>query len=462
MKVLPFLEAIAFAKKQKVVLPDEYYGERIGLARAQARTISGLAGVDQIQSVFDKLDAVLNDGGTFRDFQKSVADGTLDVGLPKHRLELVFRNNIQTAYAAGRWQQVQANKENRPYLQYVAINDGRTRPSHARMNGHIAAVDDPWWTTHAPLNGYRCRCSQVSLTEAQAKKKGIKPASKAEPDQGWDYNPGEAPMQGLKQAAEHKKQTVHPKLAGVVDRAVANDGRPTTPQEAKDIGAAIRAHIESKGESVTLDSIYQELKARRSFDKVLANTSGGGKGVKSIKAVSVRYPDDWVKTSNDKGVTHAMYSGMLRGWHVIMTDKHDGKRVRLGGGFGIRTVKAGDSYIVTDGDKTSTHEFAHRLQSTIDGLDAIFQTEHRARTSADKLERLRELTGNKGYGNSEVAKKDHYVAPYFGREYGNGDAKEVMTMAFQHVLGGNKSEFDTLLAKDKALFDLTIGLLAAF
>ena len=221
MKPVPFLEAIKWAKAQKVVLPDEYYGERIGLARAQARTISGLAGVDQIQEVFSRLDEVRKSGGTFRDFQKSVEAGEIGVALPRHRLELIHRNNIQSSYMAGRWQQVQANKVNRPYLMYIAVNDGRTRPSHRRMHGHIARVDSDWWQTHHPLNGFRCRCAQRSITEAEAKRRGIKPAPKAEPDKGWDYNPGAAPMKGLEQAAKQKKKVVHKKLQGAVDKAVA-------------------------------------------------------------------------------------------------------------------------------------------------------------------------------------------------------------------------------------------------
>jgi len=460
MRPVPFKEALAYAERQNVVLTDEYYGERIGLARAQARTISGLAGVDQIQHVFDLLDAEMKNGGTFQSFRKAVAAGEIDIALPRHHLELIHRNNIQSAYAAGRWQQVQSNKANRPYLEYIAVNDGRTRPSHRRMHGHIAAVDDPWWATHHPLNGYRCRCSTRSVSAAEAKRKGIKPAPKAEPDKGWEYNPGMAPMEGLKQAAKQKKAVVHPKLRGVVDKAVVSNTRPQTPKQAKEIGAAIRQKIEQSG-PVTVDAVFSELTRIRSFDKVTADVGNGGKGAKSVVAASLSYPDDWVTIANKAGTTHVR-SAKSRGRHYVVNHSHDKKRVRVGGGFGVRTVHAGDSYIITGSHKTSVHEYAHRLQSTIPELDAIFQIEHKARTESDKLRRLRDITGNKAYKVDEVAKEDHYINPYFGREYGKGEAKEVMTMGFQHVLGGKKTEFDDLLNNDKSLFDLVIGLLAAF
>ncbi|MDX8382683.1 MAG: phage minor head protein [Ghiorsea sp.] len=219
MKPLPFVEAIAWAKVQGIVLPDEFYGERIAQARANARTISGLAGVDQIQSIFDKLDKVLASGGTFETFKKAVRAGDVGLGLPTHRLELIFRNNIQSAYMAGRWQQVERNKDNRPYLQYSAINDGRTRPSHRKMHGFIARVDDKIWNVWTPLNGHRCRCTVRSLSEKQAKALGISDKAKGKPDDGWDYNAGKTPSEGLKKAAEHKKTVVDGRLGDAVQRA---------------------------------------------------------------------------------------------------------------------------------------------------------------------------------------------------------------------------------------------------
>jgi len=55
---------------------------------------------------------------------------------------------------------------------YDAINDRRTRPAHAAMDGYIAPHDDPIWNTWYPLNGYRCRCSVIALSERQAHARG--------------------------------------------------------------------------------------------------------------------------------------------------------------------------------------------------------------------------------------------------------------------------------------------------
>ena len=66
------------------------------------------------------------------------------------RLDLIFRQNVMTAYAAGRWQRQQEAKKERPYLRYSAILDGRTRPAHRAWTGLCFPVDDPFWKTFLP------------------------------------------------------------------------------------------------------------------------------------------------------------------------------------------------------------------------------------------------------------------------------------------------------------------------
>ncbi len=190
-----FKEAMEYAASRKVVLPDDYYGKLVGIQRAQSVSVAGLAALEQIRFVIDKLADVLEKGGTFKSFQDSVREGGLDINLPTHRLENIFRTNIQAAYSRGRWEQQTRARGTRPYLMYDAINDSRTRPAHAAMDSIIRRWDDPFWATNYPTNGYRCRCTVISLTEAQAKKRGgptdpMPDPETTRPDPGWDYNPG--------------------------------------------------------------------------------------------------------------------------------------------------------------------------------------------------------------------------------------------------------------------------------
>ena len=128
----------------------------------------------------------------------------------RQRLETIFRTNLHTAYANGHWDSIQRTKERRPYLRYAAVMDDRTRPEHRAWHGTVLPVDDPWWETHAPPNGWNCRCRVIAVSERMLQRQGWqvseRPASPTRPvlnkrtgevaqvpvgiDLGWDYNPG--------------------------------------------------------------------------------------------------------------------------------------------------------------------------------------------------------------------------------------------------------------------------------
>ena len=175
MQPVTFLEALQYAHSKKVVLPDEFYSMDLK-TRQMATTVSFLSSLEQVESVIKSLNKTLASGGTFNDFQKLVAES--EIVLPKHYLDNVFRTNIQSAYGHGRWQQQQRNKDKRQYLMYSAINDSRVRPAHLALNRIVLPIDHPFWLTHYPPLGFRCRCTVIALTEKQALKYGITPDDK--------------------------------------------------------------------------------------------------------------------------------------------------------------------------------------------------------------------------------------------------------------------------------------------
>ena len=150
------VDAIEWARRREVELPADYYGKRIAQARALAFSVAGMAKLDQIEQVRDSLNRVLEEGGTFDAWREDMLRAPEALALPRRRLDNIFRTNLQSAYMAGRCRAIQAHKDTRPYLLYSAVNDSRTRPSHAAMDGTILPVDDPWWEAHMPPNGFRC------------------------------------------------------------------------------------------------------------------------------------------------------------------------------------------------------------------------------------------------------------------------------------------------------------------
>ncbi|WP_347473238.1 phage minor head protein (plasmid) [Acinetobacter thermotolerans] len=175
MQQVTFLEAMNYAHSRKIMLSEDFYSLDLN-TRQMATTVSFLSSLEQIETVIKAVNKSIADGGTFKDFQKLVSEKGID--LPEHYLDNVFRTNIQNAYGHGRWLQQQRNKKRRPYLMYSAIDDSRVRPSHLALDKIVLPFEHPFWLTHYPPLGFRCRCTVVALTEAQALKYGITPDEK--------------------------------------------------------------------------------------------------------------------------------------------------------------------------------------------------------------------------------------------------------------------------------------------
>lgn len=94
----------------------------------------------------------------FRTDAKKIFDTYNDVWL---RAE--FDTTVGMAQSADQWIDIQRDKETLPLLQYVTAGDNRVRPEHAAWDGIIKPVDDPFWDTRTPLNGYNCRCETRQL-----------------------------------------------------------------------------------------------------------------------------------------------------------------------------------------------------------------------------------------------------------------------------------------------------------
>ena len=154
-------------------------------AHAKSFTVAKAMKLDLLQDIRGAVDKSLANGttlATFRDELEPIlkakgwwgkdADTGAQLG-SGHRLENIFRTNLQSSYMAGRYKQQVENADDRPYWQYIAVMDSRTRPAHSALNGKVFRFDDVFWNTHYPPCGYRCRCRTRAYTEKQVKDKGL-------------------------------------------------------------------------------------------------------------------------------------------------------------------------------------------------------------------------------------------------------------------------------------------------
>lgn len=189
-------KAIAYLRKKGVEVSGSW-DEMSAAAHQRAFTVAGVASADLLMDMLDSLDRAQTEGKDFGEWRKEV-ELLLErrgwTGATPWRLETIYRTNIQSSYQAGRLAEQIAAKDARPYWQYIAVGDKRTRPSHAAMDGEVRRADDVFWSKGYPPNGYLCRCRAVSLSERQVKDRGLtvaKGKSKFVPDKGFDSAPGE-------------------------------------------------------------------------------------------------------------------------------------------------------------------------------------------------------------------------------------------------------------------------------
>lgn len=156
---------------------------------------------DLLLDIRTAVDDAIANGTTLEDFKKTLTptlqakgwwgkktmvdpntgeEKLVQLGSPR-RLKIIYDTNLRTAYAAGRWEQVERTKKTRPYLRYVAVMDERTREQHRHWHDVVKPVDDPFWDDHYPPNGWRCRCNVQQLNDRDLKRLGLD-VTTTEPD----------------------------------------------------------------------------------------------------------------------------------------------------------------------------------------------------------------------------------------------------------------------------------------
>jgi hypothetical protein len=217
---------------------------------AYAFTVAKAVELDVLQAFRKTIDKALAEGQSFeswretlkpelaklgwwgkrqvKDPQNAFRKATVDFSSPR-RLQTIFWSNMRAARAAGQWERVQRSKKALPYLLYVRTSSADPRQEHLDWAGTILKVDDPFWRTHFPPNGWGCKCAVRAITQREADRLLKDPEKKYSTDApnvvrqpfinrrtgeisqipkgidpGWHTNPGLARARTLTKALEDK------------------------------------------------------------------------------------------------------------------------------------------------------------------------------------------------------------------------------------------------------------------
>ena len=198
-----------------------------------------------------------------------------------------------------------------------------------------------------------------------------------------------------------------------------------------------------KGRAEQLKKILSQVRAMGASKEQLIAQFGKSNSVpcKIFKTAVDYYPTDWVEESIKRG--------------ALKAKKPTKKAPHFGRAYyssSTATITVNPEY--EDIIETAFHEFGHRIENT---NQAILEAEaqfYSRRTAGEKLELMRDVTGNPDYRRDEVTRKDKFLNPYMGKDYG-GRCYELVSMGFQWAYTN-----PAMLLQDEDMAEWIFGMLA--
>lgn len=161
---LPFKEQAEFFRR-KLNLPTTSWTDIYTQEHDWAFVVAG-ANRDAIVSDFRAaVDQAITGGSTLEDFRKDfdrivAKHGWDHNGSRNWRSRVIYETNLNTSFAAGRWEQLQ----HAPYWQYEHSDwVEHPRAQHVAFDGLVLERDNPWWKLYFPPNGWGCQCKVKGL-----------------------------------------------------------------------------------------------------------------------------------------------------------------------------------------------------------------------------------------------------------------------------------------------------------
>jgi SPP1 gp7 family putative phage head morphogenesis protein len=190
---LPFNEAIDFFRAKRIVSPSQFK-KLSDTYKRKAFTVAGTHHLYALEHAKERIAQSLELGVAQEAFVNELSDLWSTWGLAEtndYHLENVFRTNVLGSYQEGRYEQLDATKEDRPFWVYRTVGDSRVREEHAVMDGYTARADDPIWDSWFPPNGFQCRCTIESFTEDEFTndEMTLSEPRDVEPDEGFRGSP---------------------------------------------------------------------------------------------------------------------------------------------------------------------------------------------------------------------------------------------------------------------------------
>lgn len=134
---------------------------------ALERNVMVFSGFKTHHTLMEATDELLDADGqvrSFDDFREKIL--AIDSTYNKRYLRAEYEHAVACGQMIERWGDIERDKDVFPFLRYSTAGDDRVRPDHAGVDGVIKPVDDAFWNTWFPPNGWGCRCDVEQVASA--------------------------------------------------------------------------------------------------------------------------------------------------------------------------------------------------------------------------------------------------------------------------------------------------------
>ena len=135
---------------------DTYDKDFLRSLKHNAHVFSGAKTFNQVREMSDFIADNQGRRVPFKEYEAKARQIFDDFNETYLKTEIFQAENSATM--ASKWQDIEEDKDVLPFLTYSTVGDERVRESHRPLDGVTRPVNDPFWDTYYPPNGWRCRC----------------------------------------------------------------------------------------------------------------------------------------------------------------------------------------------------------------------------------------------------------------------------------------------------------------
>ncbi len=384
--------------------------------------------------------------------------------------------------------------------QWCSALDGRTRPHHRMLDGQIRELDEPFEVDGIKVmypsdfgmasEDINCRCAlrqraRWALDEEELNKLKERAAYYGL-DKTKDFDDFRKKyLKTVEKSSNGGKMDVKKELQAIKERL---NGKPASVDDLKEAGQIVKKHIGeyhlSDAEKEYNDAYEQvkkmsdlirkgKMKMGDEYSKAYQRWKEAEKSVPNIEQTHAKWLRDalsGIRQMGSEGLESKVaehlnksrsavrkyvedaYSFYPREWieKSIARDKLTPKSVKRGY-YSDANKEIAISGTGGSAFQTSIHELGHRFEKVVPEIRDTEEEFYKHRTDGENLEWL-----GKNYRKNEKTRKDNFVNPYMGKDYG-GSAYELVSMGFE--LAYTHPE---ILAKDPEMEAWIYGILSLY